>query len=40
MSVVDLVSLVTKDVPDGTTVLGSPARELAEQKHLLAHWAM
>ncbi len=38
-SFVGLASLVTKDVPNGETVLGSPARSLAEQKRLLLHWA-
>lgn len=37
--VVGLGALVTKDLPDGVTVAGAPARELAEQKRLLAHWA-
>jgi UDP-3-O-[3-hydroxymyristoyl] glucosamine N-acyltransferase len=38
-SFVGLASLVTKDVPNGEIVLGSPARSLAEQKRLLSHWA-
>lgn len=38
-SFVGLASLVTKDVPNGETVLGSPARRLEENKRLLAHWA-
>ena len=38
-AVVGLASLVTKDVPGGVTVLGAPARELSEQKQLLAHWS-
>lgn len=36
---VGLASLVTKDVPDGATVVGSPAREVGEQKRILAHLA-
>jgi UDP-3-O-[3-hydroxymyristoyl] glucosamine N-acyltransferase len=38
-SVVGLASLVTKDVPNEVTVLGSPARPFDEQRRLLAHWA-
>jgi len=38
-SFVGLASLVTKDVSNGETVLGSPARSLEEQKRLLSHWA-
>jgi UDP-3-O-[3-hydroxymyristoyl] glucosamine N-acyltransferase len=37
-AVVGLAALVTKNVPDGATVLGAPAREAAEQKCLLATW--
>ena len=37
-SSVGLFSLVTTDVPAGMTVFGSPAREVMNQKRLLAHW--
>ncbi len=37
-SLVGLASLVTKDVPNGETVLGCPARSLAKHKRLLTHW--
>lgn len=32
-------SVVTKNIPDNITVMGSPAREVSEQKKLLKHWA-
>jgi UDP-3-O-[3-hydroxymyristoyl] glucosamine N-acyltransferase len=32
-------SIVTKNVPNGTTVIGSPAREIQDQKKLLQHWS-
>ena len=38
-AIVGMGSVVTKDVPDGMTVIGSPAREMSEQKRLFAHWA-
>ena len=38
-ALVGLASLVTKDIPNGETVLGTPARYLAEQRRLLDHWA-
>jgi UDP-3-O-[3-hydroxymyristoyl] glucosamine N-acyltransferase len=31
-------AVVTKDVPDGSTVFGAPARQSKEQKRLLVHW--
>lgn len=36
---VGLAALVTKNVPEGITVLGAPARELSEQRRLLKSWA-
>lgn len=38
-SMIGMAALVTKDVPNSTTVLGAPARDLESQKRLLAHWA-
>ncbi len=38
-STVGLASVVTKDIPDDVTIMGSPAREVAKQKKLLTHWA-
>jgi len=32
-------SVVTKDIPGNMTVMGSPAREVSEQKRLLKYWA-
>lgn len=37
-SVIGLASVVTKSIPDNVTCIGSPARELSEQKMLLLHW--
>lgn len=39
-SFVGTASLLTKDVPPGVTVAGSPARPLAEHKALLKRWRM
>ena len=38
-SSVGLASVVTKDIPDDVTIMGSPAREVVKQKKLLKHWA-
>ena len=38
-AVVGLAAVVTKDVPEGATVMGSPARDAASQKRLLARLA-
>lgn len=38
-AVVGLAAVVTKDVPDGVTVMGSPAREQESQKRLLGKLA-
>ena len=32
-------SVVTKNIPNGVTVMGSPAREIGDQKKLLEHWS-
>ncbi|MHA2429344.1 MAG: hypothetical protein ACXADB_15095, partial [Candidatus Hermodarchaeia archaeon] len=32
-------SVVTKNIPSGLTVMGSPAREVEDQKKLLRYWA-
>jgi UDP-3-O-[3-hydroxymyristoyl] glucosamine N-acyltransferase len=32
-------SVVTKNIPNGVTVMGSPAREIEDQKKLLEHWS-
>lgn len=37
-SVIGLASVVTKNIPDNVTCIGSPARELKDQKKLLSHW--
>jgi UDP-3-O-[3-hydroxymyristoyl] glucosamine N-acyltransferase len=36
---VGMGSVVTKDIPSGLTVMGSPAREVEDQKKLLRYWA-
>jgi sugar O-acyltransferase (sialic acid O-acetyltransferase NeuD family) len=38
-AIVGMGSVVTKDVPGGMTVIGSPAREMSDQQRLFAHWA-
>ncbi len=38
-STVGLASVVTKHIQDDVTVMGSPAREVSEQKKLLTHCA-
>lgn len=37
--IIGLASVVTKDIPDDVTIMGSPAREVVKQKKLLKHWA-
>ena len=36
---VGMGSVVTKNIPDGMTVMGSPAREVEDQKKLMKFWA-
>jgi acetyltransferase-like isoleucine patch superfamily enzyme len=36
---VGMAAVVTRDVADGETVVGSPARPLEKHRRLLEHWA-
>ncbi|MBW2037753.1 MAG: UDP-3-O-(3-hydroxymyristoyl)glucosamine N-acyltransferase [Deltaproteobacteria bacterium] len=36
---VGMGSVVTKNIPNGISVMGSPAREVEDQKKLVKHWA-
>lgn len=38
-AVIGMGSVVTKNIPNGVTVMGSPAREIGKQKELLRYWA-